>query len=50
MIVYLSYRHVEGDITLRQKAGGTGSVANGIIADAPIDDLDLVMSGAIIKF
>ncbi len=50
MIVYLSYRHVEGDITLRQKAGGTGSIANGIISDAPIEDLDLVMSGAIIKF
>ena len=50
MVVYLSYRHVEGDLTLRQKAGGTTSVANGIISDAPIDDLDLVMSGAIIKF
>ena len=50
MIVYLSYRHVEGDVTLRQKAGGSGSVANGIIADAPIDDLDLVLGGAIIKF
>ena len=42
------YRHVEGDLTLRQI--GAGGVANGIIRDAPIDDLDLVMSGAIIKF
>ena len=48
MVVYLSYRHVEGDLTLRQI--GAGGVANGIIRDAPIDDLDLVMSGAIIKF
>jgi predicted porin len=50
MVVYLSYRHVEGDLTLRQQAGTAGSIANGIIADAPMDDLDLVMSGAIIKF
>lgn len=50
MIVYLSYRHVEGDVTLRGQAGGTTSIANGAIRDAPIEDLDLVMSGAIIKF
>ena len=50
MIVYLSYRHVEGDVTLREKAGGSGSVASGAILDAPIDDLDLVLGGAIIKF
>ena len=48
MVVYLSYRHVEGDLTLRQI--GAGGVASGAIRDAPIDDLDLVMSGAIIKF
>ena len=47
MVLYLSYRHVEGDVTLRQTAAG---VATGAIRDAPIDDLDLVMSGAIIKF
>lgn len=47
MIVYLSYRHVEGDLQLRQL---NGSVASGAIADAPLDDLDLVLSGAIIKF
>ena len=46
-IVYLSYRHVEGDLTLRQINAG---VANGAIADAPLEDLDLLLSGAIIKF
>ncbi len=48
MILYLSYRHVEGDLTLRQI--GAGGVASGAVRNAPIDDLDLVMSGAIIKF
>ena len=47
MILYLSYRHVEGDLVLRQINGG---VANGPIADAPIDDLDLLLTGAVIKF
>ncbi len=43
LLVYLSYRHVEGDLTLRNPVTGA-------IADSPLDDLDLVMSGAIIKF
>ena len=43
LVVYLSYRHVEGDLTLRNPT-------NGAIADSPLDDLDLVLSGAIIKF
>lgn len=47
MILYLSYRHVEGDLVLRQL---NGAVANGPIADAPIDDLDLLLTGAMIKF
>ncbi len=47
MILYLSYRHVEGDLVLRQL---NGIVANGPIADAPLDDLDLVLTGAVIKF
>jgi len=47
MIVYLSYRHVSGDVTLRQLQG---LAATGPIAGAPIDDLDLVLSGAIINF
>ncbi len=47
MILYLSYRHVEGDLALRQL---NGSVASGAIADAPLEDLDVVLSGALIKF
>ena len=43
LIVYLSYRHVEGDLTVRNSATGA-------LADSPLDDLDLVLSGAIIKF
>ncbi len=46
-IVYLSYRHVSGDVTLRQL---NGLVATGPIAAAPIDDLDLLLTGAIINF
>ena len=47
MILYLSYRHVEGELQLRQL---NGAVANGPISDAPIDDLDLLLTGAVIKF
>jgi predicted porin len=47
MLLYFSYRHVEGDLQLRQL---NGSVANGPIAEAPLDDLDLVLTGAVIKF
>jgi hypothetical protein len=47
MLLYFSYRHVEGELQLRQL---NGSVASGPIADAPIDDLDLVLTGAVIKF
>jgi hypothetical protein len=47
MILYFSYRHVEGELLLRQLNGVT---ANGAIANAPIDDLDLVLTGAVIKF
>jgi hypothetical protein len=47
MILYLSYRHVEGELQLRQL---NGVVANGPIADAPLDDLDLLLTGAVIKF
>jgi predicted porin len=46
-VLYLSYRHVEADLTLRQVVAGT---ASGATADAPIEDLDLVQAGAIIKF
>ena len=47
MILYLTYKHVSGDLTLRQLQG---SEATGALADAPIDDLQLLMSGAVIKF
>jgi predicted porin len=47
MLLYFSYRHVEGELLLRQLNGVT---ANGAIANAPIDDLDLVLTGAVIKF
>jgi hypothetical protein len=43
----LSYRHVSGDVTLRQLSG---LAATGPIAGVPIDDLDLVLTGAIINF
>ena len=47
MIVYLAYHHVSGDLTLRQLQN---RVASGPIADAPIDDLDLLLGGAVIRF
>lgn len=47
MILYLSYRHVRGDLALRELNGPN---ASGAIANAPIDDLDLLMSGAVIRF
>jgi predicted porin len=51
LVLYLSYRHVEGDLVLRQLDGPSATgVANGAIASSPIDDLDLVQAGGIIKF
>ncbi len=47
MILYLTYKHVRGDLELRQLQDG---VATGPIADAPIDDLDLLLGGAVIRF
>lgn len=49
LTLYLSYRHVEADLTLRGIDGVTG-VADGAIADSPVEDLDLVFAGGIIKF
>lgn len=48
LVVYLSYRHAEADLTVRQLNGG--GVALGAIADSPVEDLDLVMTGAVLKF
>ncbi len=45
--VYISYRHYEADLTLRGLVGG---VASGAITDAALEDLDIVMTGAVIKF
>ena len=47
MILYLTYSHVSGDLDLRQLDGG---VASGAIAGAPIDNLDLLLTGAVIRF
>ena len=47
MILYLTYKHVQGDLELRQLQDG---VATGPIADAPIDNLDLLLGGAVIRF
>ena len=47
MILYLTYKHVSGDLDLRQVNNG---VANGPIDNAPIDDLDLMLGGAVIQF
>jgi hypothetical protein len=47
MILYLTYKHVSGDLALRQLEG---IAATGSIAGAPIDDLDLLLSGAVIRF
>ncbi len=48
MTLYLSYRHVEGDLTL---AGVAGGVANPALTQSiDLEDLDLITAGAIIKF
>jgi predicted porin len=49
LTLYLSYRHVEADLILRGVDGATG-VADGAIASSPVEDLDLVFAGGIIKF
>lgn len=46
--LYLSYRHVTGDVTLR--GVDAGGAATGATADASFDDLDLVLAGAIVRF
>jgi hypothetical protein len=43
MILYLSYRHYEADVTLTDD-GGNLDESN------PLEDLDILMTGAIIKF
>jgi hypothetical protein len=43
MHLYLTYRHYEGDISTR-------AAANAPLLTTDLDDLDVVMSGAIIRF
>ena len=45
MTLYLSYRHIEGDLTVMQGLTGLGATEK-----VDLDDLDIVMTGAIIKF
>jgi hypothetical protein len=49
MTLYLSYRHVEGDIAAVNTTGGVAD-ANQAASSIPLEDLDLVLGGAIIKF
>ncbi len=47
MVLYLHYRHVEADLTLRGIGGG---VAGGAKSNVDLEDLDIVTAGGIIKF
>jgi predicted porin len=47
MVLYLSYRHTEADLELRDLAG---VVANGAINSVDLEDLDVIMTGGIIRF
>jgi hypothetical protein len=47
MVLYLHYRHVEADLTVRALAGG---VASGAESSSSLEDLDIVTAGGIIKF
>jgi predicted porin len=47
MVLYVSYRHYEADLAVRQIAGG---VASGPIANVALEDLDVVLGGGLIKF
>lgn len=48
MTLYLSYRHVKGDISVVDTAGG--QAVAGAPTAIPLEDLDLVFAGGIIKF
>lgn len=49
LTLYLSYRHVKGDISVVDTDGAGAAVA-GPAAAVPLEDLDLVFAGGIIKF
>ena len=42
MTLYMSYRHIEGEMTVKQNATG----AAGALRSVDLDDLDIVMTGA----
>lgn len=48
LTLYLSYRHVKGDISVADTTAG--GVATGGVSSVPLEDLDLVFAGGIIKF
>lgn len=48
LVMYVTYRHVEGDLTASSIAGGRANAA--AINTVDIEDLDLVFAGGIIKF
>jgi hypothetical protein len=45
MTLYMSYRHIEGDVTVMNGVAGVGATQK-----QDLDDLDIVMTGGIIKF
>ncbi len=47
MVLYLSYRHTEADLDLRDLNAG---VADGAIRSVDVEDLDVIMTGGIIRF
>lgn len=47
LVLYLTYRHYEPDLTL---VGVSGSVATGPSANVSLEDIDVVTAGGIIKF
>ena len=52
LTLYLSYRHVKGDITVLDvdAPGAGGSAIAGTASAVPLESLDLVFAGGIIKF
>jgi len=49
LTLYLSYRHVEGQLAV-VNTDGAGRAVAGAASDIPLEDLDLVFAGGIIKF
>ena len=47
LLLYVYYRHYDAEITARQLVAGS---ALGAVADLPLEDLDVVVAGGLIKF